>query len=171
MGKKHPYYGKSMNINFPEFPHTMGFVAFSHSLGNWWENPCISHMMKYTTGWESNGGKAPLPWEKYEYQFPRLSHISWVLLHFPVLWEIDAKIHAFPIWWHWLVGYTPSCLQLLRKLMSLFSLFFLYSSFSYFQKSLTIAFTYFCVIFLQIFIIFLDTTKLKLVWIKMTTFF
>ena len=29
-------------------------------------------------------------------------------------------------------GYTPSCLQLLRKSMSNFSLFFLYSIFSYF---------------------------------------
>ena len=33
-------------------------------------------------------------------------------------------------------GYTPSCLQLLRKPMSNFSLFFLCSSFSYFRKSL-----------------------------------
>ena len=31
-------------------------------------------------------------------------------------------------------GYTPSCLQLLRKLMSNFNLFFVYSSFSYFAK-------------------------------------
>ena len=30
--------------------------------------------------------------------------------------------------------YTPSCLQLLRKLMSDFSLFLLYASFSYFWK-------------------------------------
>ena len=28
MGKKHPYYGKSMSVNFPDFPHTIGFVAF-----------------------------------------------------------------------------------------------------------------------------------------------
>ena len=28
MGKKHPYYGKSMSISFPDFPHTMGFVHF-----------------------------------------------------------------------------------------------------------------------------------------------
>ena len=34
-------------------------------------------------------------------------------------------------------GYTPSCLQLLRKSMSNFSLFFFYSNFSGFQKSLT----------------------------------
>ena len=40
-------------------------------------------------------------------------------------------------------GYTPSCLQLLRKSMSNFSLFFFYSSFSYFRKSLTVTFPYF----------------------------
>ena len=46
MRKKHPYHGKSMSINFPDFPHTMDFVAFSHAVGNWWENPCISHIMR-----------------------------------------------------------------------------------------------------------------------------
>ena len=29
MGKKHPYYGKSMSINFPGSPLTMGFVGYS----------------------------------------------------------------------------------------------------------------------------------------------
>ena len=32
MGKKHPCYGKSMIIDFPDFPHTMGFVAFSRTV-------------------------------------------------------------------------------------------------------------------------------------------
>ena len=36
-------------------------------------------------------------------------------------------------------GYTPSCWQLLRKLMFNFSLFFLYSTFSYFRKSCNIS--------------------------------
>ena len=73
MGKKHPYYGKSMSINFPDFPHTKGFIAFSRTVGNLWGNPCISHMLKYTIGWELDGKKAPILWEKYDYQFPRLS--------------------------------------------------------------------------------------------------
>ena len=73
MGKNHPYYGKSMSTNFPDSPHTMGFVAFSHTMGHWQGNPYISHMMKYTIGWESNGKKAPMLWEKHEYQFPRHS--------------------------------------------------------------------------------------------------
>ena len=65
----------------------------------------------------------------------------------------------------------PSCLQLLRKSMSNFSLFFLYSSFSYFRKSLSLTFPYFCAVSLYMFIIFLDSTELKSNWIKITTFF
>ena len=45
MGKNHPYYGENMSINFRDFPYTMGFVAFSRTVGNLWGNPCISHMM------------------------------------------------------------------------------------------------------------------------------
>ena len=67
--------------------------------------------------------------------------------------------------------YTPSCLELLRKSMSNFSLFFLYSSFSCFRKSLTVTSPYFHAILLQIFIIFLHGTKLKIVLIKITTIF
>ena len=44
-----------MIINFPDFPHTMGFVTFSCTVGNLWENPYIYHMLKYTIGWESDG--------------------------------------------------------------------------------------------------------------------
>ena len=40
-------------------------------------------------------------------------------------------------------GYTPSCLQLLRKSMSSFNLFFLYCSFSHFRKSSIVIFPYF----------------------------
>ena len=133
-------------------PHLMVFTEFSHAIGNWSENPHISHVMKSTIRWESNGKKAPVLWEKHEYQFPRSSPYDgfcwiflcygklmetpmhfpcnkvyhrmgiereksthtmgkvwvpisqviltqWVLLHFPVLWEIDGKTHAVPIWW------------------------------------------------------------------------
>ena len=142
--------GKVWVTNFPGFP--LGFVTFSCAMTNWWENPCISHVMKDTTGWKSNGTKAPIPWENCEYQFPRSSPyngfcciflyygklmgkpmhfpydevyhrmgIRWeknthtmgkvwvptsqvlsirrVLLHFPMLWEIDRKTHVFAIWW------------------------------------------------------------------------
>ena len=36
MEKKHQYYGKSMIIDFSDFPHTMGFVAFSRTKANLW---------------------------------------------------------------------------------------------------------------------------------------
>ena len=97
MGKKHPYYVKSMRINFTDIPNTMGFVAFFHTVENLLGNPCISHMLKYTIGWELDGKKAPILWEKYGYRFPRLSPIPWVLLHFPLLWKIFWETHAFPI--------------------------------------------------------------------------
>ena len=58
MGKKRPYYEKGTVIDFPGFPHTMGFVAFSCAVGNLWGIPCISHMLKYTIQWESNGKKS-----------------------------------------------------------------------------------------------------------------
>ena len=62
-----------MSTNFPVSSHTVSFVAFSRTMRNWWGNPCISHIMKYTIGWESDGKKAPILWKKYEYQFHRLS--------------------------------------------------------------------------------------------------
>ena len=130
-------------------------------MGNWWENPCISHVIKYTIGWEL--------WKKYGNQFPMFSSldgfcclfacygklmrksihspcdeiyhrmgiqweksnilwksmrtnfsgsphtmgfvgfsreqisqafpIQWILLPFPMLWEIDEKTNVFPILW------------------------------------------------------------------------
>ena len=162
MWKNHPCYGKSISTNFPGSPHSKGFVAFSRTMRNWWGNPCISHMMKYNTWRESNGKKAPILWEKYEYQFPWLSPyqgfcrifpycgkfmgkpipfrydevyhrigigweksnhamgkvwlliswafpIPWVLLHFPVLWEIYGETHAFHIWWYQLIFSCVEC--------------------------------------------------------------
>ena len=86
-----------MSTNLPGSPHTMGFVASFRGVGNCWGNPCISHIMKYTTGWESNGKKAPIQWEKYEYQFPRLSLYHEFCCIFPYCGQINGKIHAFPI--------------------------------------------------------------------------
>ena len=59
--------------------------------------------------------------------------------------------------------HTPTCLHFWKKSTPNFSLFFLYfiCSFSYFQISLTVTFPCFCAILLYIFIIFVDSTKLK----------
>ena len=67
-------------------------------------------------------------------------------------------------------GSKSSCFQLLRTSWSNSFLFFLYSSFPYFRKYLTGTFPYLHVILLQIFLIFLDGTKLKIVRIKITAF-
>ena len=32
--KKHPFYGKNMGTNFPDFSHSMGFAHFSNAMGN-----------------------------------------------------------------------------------------------------------------------------------------
>ena len=51
----------------------MGFVAFSCTVGNSWGNPYISHMLKYTIGWELDRKKAPMLWEQYGYRFLNFS--------------------------------------------------------------------------------------------------
>ena len=104
MRKRHPYYVKVwvpifQVLPLPGYNYSRGLVAFSHVMGNWWEKQCIFHMMKHTTGWESNGKKVPTLWEKYEYQFLRLFPIQWVLLNFQVLWKSEEETHTFPTWW------------------------------------------------------------------------
>ena len=53
-------------------------------------------MMKYTIGWESNGKKAPILWEKYEYQFPRLSQYYGFCFIFPYRGKFIEKLIHFP---------------------------------------------------------------------------
>ena len=72
-GRKVPICWKKMRTNFPGSPNSMDFATFSNAMGNWRGNPCISHSIKFTAGCQSNGKKAPILWEKCEYQFPRLS--------------------------------------------------------------------------------------------------
>ena len=79
------------------FPIRWVSLTFLMLWENWLENTCISHVIKYTIKWESNGKKAPILRQNYEYQFPRFS--PYFLLHFPVLWEIDGETHAFSRWW------------------------------------------------------------------------
>ena len=81
---------------FPRFSPTMSFFAFSRTMRNWWGNPCISHMMKYAIGCEFNGKKAPILWEKYEYQFPRLSLHHGFCCIFPYCGKFMGKPMHFP---------------------------------------------------------------------------
>ena len=114
-GKEHQYYGKNIGTNFTGFAHLMVFAEFSHAIGNWLENPYIFHVMKSTIGWESNGKKAPILWEKCEYQFPRSSPYDGFcciflyygklmgkprishMMRYTIGWESDGK--EVPILW------------------------------------------------------------------------
>ena len=88
--------GKSMSISFLDFPHTMGFDAFSCAAENLWGSPYISHMLKYTIGWELDGKKAPMLWEKYGYQFSRLSPYHGLCCIFPCCGKFMGKPMHFP---------------------------------------------------------------------------
>ena len=78
-------------------PRTMGFVGFSHAMRNGKGNPCISHMMKYTTGWESNDKKHSYYGKSIGVNFPGFPH-SRGFAAFSMTLEIDEKTHAFPKW-------------------------------------------------------------------------
>ena len=52
----------------------------------------------YTRGWESNGNRTHTE-ETICKLISKAFLIRWVLLPFPMLWEIDEKTDAFPIPW------------------------------------------------------------------------
>ena len=85
-----------MSTNFPGPPHTDGFCWIFCVMGNWWENPCISHVRKCTAEWESNGKKAPKLWENYEYQLPRSSSYNGFCCIFPYYGKLMGKPMHFP---------------------------------------------------------------------------
>ena len=95
MGKKYPYYGKSMITNFPGPSHLMCFVAISRTTDNWWKDSCISHMMKYIIGSESDRKKYPCygksmitnfpcspPCDGFCFIFPCCGKLMWKPKHF-----------------------------------------------------------------------------------------
>ena len=102
-----------------------------------------------------------------------LTQFFWNMLKFFIVFLDSATKESFLYWWNIFIGNIRQFKdkkfhrhklfdKILRKSISSLSLFCLYFSFSYFWKSLTITFPYFCVLSLYIFIIFLDSTKLKL---------
>ena len=96
MGKNRPYYGKSMRTNFPGFSHSMGFADFSNVMVNLTRKPCLSHMMKYTIGWESYGEKSPMLCEKCQYQFPSFTPYDGFCCIFPCYGKLMGKPMHFP---------------------------------------------------------------------------
>ena len=70
-------------------------------------NPYISHIIKYTIGCESTGKKAPILWEKYEYQFPGFSPYDgfcWIFLYYgrlmgkPMHFPFDEVYLSIILW-------------------------------------------------------------------------
>ena len=76
--------------------HKVGFAAFSHAMGNWWEKLCISYLVKYTIGWESDGRKVAMLWGKYGYQFRRLSQFDGFRCIFLCYGNLMGKPICFP---------------------------------------------------------------------------
>ena len=85
------YYGKLMGkpLHFP-------YDEVYHRTGIGWEKS--THTM----------GKVWLP-------ISQVLPIRWVLLHLPLLWEIDGKTHAFPTWSDSLIFSCAKCILFGKK--------------------------------------------------------
>ena len=82
MGKKAPILLEKYEYQFlPVSPYAMGLVAFSCAMENELWNPCISHMMNYIIGRESDKKKVPsmIP------SFPDSPHIMCFVAFFCVI--------------------------------------------------------------------------------------
>ena len=95
-GKKAPILCEKYDYWFPRLSPYHATCCIFPYCGKFMGNPCISHMMKYTIGWESNGKKAPILWEKYEYQFSRLSPYHGFYCIFPYCGKFMGKPKDFP---------------------------------------------------------------------------
>ena len=70
--------------------------AIAHTIKNWWGNPCISHVMKYTVGWESHGRKSTHIMGNLWVPISQVLPIRWVLLHLPYHGKLMWKPMHFP---------------------------------------------------------------------------
>ena len=92
-GKNHPFYGKVMITNSPDLPRLMGFADFSNTTEIWGENPYVSHVTKYTSGWESNGKKCPYYGKRMNTNFPCSPHTMGFVEYYR-----EPNSQTFPIW-------------------------------------------------------------------------
>ena len=125
--------GKTMHFSCDEINHMMGIwwkKSYLNSVEVWYQFRRLSqfggfccnflcyrklmgkllHLMKYTIyrmgiGWEKSIHTMGKVWVAISAVLP----MRWVLLHFPILWEIDGETHAFPIWWDSLIFYCVTC--------------------------------------------------------------
>ena len=93
-GRKVPVLWKKNEIS-QVLPDTMGFVGFSRAIRNWRGKPCISLMMKYTTGWQSNGKKRWCFGKSMGTNFPGFPH-SRRFAAFSLIWTKRWENMHFP---------------------------------------------------------------------------
>ena len=92
MGKKHPYYEKSISTDFQSSPHLPVLWEThgeTHAFPTWWD---ISHNGNWIKKKTHTLGKVL-------FLISQVLPIKWVSLHFPILCDVDGKSHAFLIWW------------------------------------------------------------------------
>ena len=124
MGKNAHTMAKAWVLISQNLPHT---ILFSCAMKNWRENPCISHMVKYTAGWESNCEKSSYYGKSMGTNFPGFPH-SMGFTAFSIIWEIHEKTHAFPIWWS--IPHDGNLIEKTPKLWKLYgNQFFRFSPF------------------------------------------
>ena len=86
-----------ISLHFPmlqEIYDKTHFWRECYRVGMWWKKS--SHTL------ENYGYLYGCLWVIYIYT-PWVSLAGWVLVHFPMLWEIDEKVLAFLIWWDLLI--------------------------------------------------------------------
>ena len=105
-----------MGIRWEKSTHTMGkvwlpisqvfpdgfcyiFLYYGKLMGKLMHFPYDEVYHRMGIGWEKSTHTMGKVWLPISQVFP----IRWVLLHFPMLWEIDGKTQAFPISWDSLI--------------------------------------------------------------------
>ena len=72
-----------------------GFCCIFRGIRNWWEKPCIFHVVKYTKRLESDRRNVPIRWVKNGYQFLRLSKRDGFHCIFPGYRKLMGKVMHF----------------------------------------------------------------------------
>ena len=93
MEGKYSYFGESMGTNFPGSCNLMDFASFSCAVENWWGNPSIFQVTKYTMGWESNGKKCSYYGKSMSTNFPESPPYDIIFLSYE---KLKGKPMHFP---------------------------------------------------------------------------
>ena len=92
------------------FPIRWVLLTFLMLWETWWQNPCISHAMKYTIGWESNGKNRPYFRKSMSTNYPGSLHTMGFVEYYR-----EPISQAFPI--RWFGCLFPCYGKLMRKHM------------------------------------------------------